>query len=159
MAAMPRRTVVIDTQSLLDWLHFRSPACEQWSARLRADWMWVFTSDMRREFEHVRSRGFGPRWPDRGLAEPDPWHMLGRDLPAPALRGPSALRCTDPDDQKFIDLAVSQAPCHLVTRDKALLRLARAMRDRHGVQVCVADAWNAVAIAAREAPGPAPRGA
>jgi predicted nucleic acid-binding protein len=37
----------------------------------------------------------------------------------------AALRCSDPDDQKFIDLAVSGRAQWLLTRDKAVLRLRR----------------------------------
>jgi predicted nucleic acid-binding protein len=35
------------------------------------------------------------------------------------------LACTDPDDQKFLDAAFSAAADLLLTRDKALLKLAR----------------------------------
>ena len=41
------------------------------------------------------------------------------------LTGP---RCTDPDDQKFLDLALHAHAKWLVSRDKALLRLARKAR-------------------------------
>lgn len=34
-------------------------------------------------------------------------------------------RCEDPDDQKFLDLAWHARASHLLTRDKALLKLAR----------------------------------
>ena len=34
-------------------------------------------------------------------------------------------RCGDPDDQKFLDLAWAARAAHLVTKDRALLRLAR----------------------------------
>jgi predicted nucleic acid-binding protein len=36
------------------------------------------------------------------------------------------MRCDDPDDQKFLDLAFASAATALLTRDKALLRLSRA---------------------------------
>jgi putative PIN family toxin of toxin-antitoxin system len=38
------------------------------------------------------------------------------------------LACTDPDDQKFLDLAYTVRADWLVTKDKALLRLARRAR-------------------------------
>ncbi len=44
---------------------------------------------------------------------------------APATLLPGGLRCTDPDDQKFIDLAVSGRAQWLFTRDRAVLRLRR----------------------------------
>jgi putative PIN family toxin of toxin-antitoxin system len=42
------------------------------------------------------------------------------DLPAPQ----GLPRCNDPDDQKFLELAVTAGASHLVTLDRALLALA-----------------------------------
>ena len=42
-----------------------------------------------------------------------------------ATREAQALRCTDPDDQKFVDLALALAPACLISRDRAVLKLAR----------------------------------
>jgi predicted nucleic acid-binding protein len=42
------------------------------------------------------------------------------DLPAPQ----GFPRCNDPDDQKFLELAVTAGASHLVTLDRALLALA-----------------------------------
>lgn len=42
------------------------------------------------------------------------------DLPAPQ----GLPRCADPDDQKFLELAVTAGASHLVTLDRALLALA-----------------------------------
>ncbi|WP_345794076.1 PIN domain-containing protein [Thauera sp. JM12B12] len=41
-------------------------------------------------------------------------------------------RCQDADDQKFLEIALLDQATHLLTRDKALLKLARhrAIRDR-----------------------------
>jgi putative PIN family toxin of toxin-antitoxin system len=41
---------------------------------------------------------------------------------------PSPLACTDPSDQKFLDLAHTARADWLVTKDKALLKLARRAR-------------------------------
>jgi len=40
--------------------------------------------------------------------------------PAPTLPA-----CKDPDDQKFLELAVGAGATHLLTRDRALLKMAR----------------------------------
>ena len=45
-------------------------------------------------------------------------------------------------DRFFIHRIVSRD----VTRDKALLRLARKALERHGVRVCRPEAWSAVLI-------------
>jgi predicted nucleic acid-binding protein len=48
---------------------------------------------------------------------------------------PAPWRCTDPKDQPFLDLAFTARASLLVTRDKALLRLARKAR-KHGLKIC-----------------------
>jgi predicted nucleic acid-binding protein len=137
--------IVIDTQSLFDWLVFRNPACDGWAAALGGKhWKWIFTSPMKSEFDFVAAKGFGKRWPvpldDVAVA----WssHACAVDVPdepGAAVR----LHCTDPDDQKFIDLAISARAHTLVTRDKALLRLARKAAARHGLRVCRPEVWSA----------------
>jgi predicted nucleic acid-binding protein len=56
-----------------------------------------------------------------------------------ALEHPSppacGLECRDPDDQTFIDLAVAAGARWLVTRDRALLELAREAQCRHAIAV------------------------
>jgi predicted nucleic acid-binding protein len=48
----------------------------------------------------------------------------------------AALRCADPDDQKFIDLAVAhQAP--LLSKDRAVLSMKKRLLA-HGVVACIA---------------------
>jgi len=46
----------------------------------------------------------------------------------------ASFACSDPHDQKFLDLALSAGADWLVTKDKALLRLARRAR-RDGLQI------------------------
>lgn len=48
-------------------------------------------------------------------------------IEAPGSPAPAELpRCTDADDQKFLELALHSGARFLLTKDKALLRLARA---------------------------------
>ena len=140
---MPRQLIVIDTQSLFDWMVFRNPACASWDAALGGqDWEWIFTSDMKTEFDFVAAKGFGERWPVDAAAATAMWARHGRPVDQPAPLGAAdRLHCTDPDDQKFIDLAIAARAHTLVTRDKALLKLARKALARHGLRICRPEAW------------------
>ena len=46
-------------------------------------------------------------------------------------------QCTDPDDQKFIELACSGAASCIVTSDKALLKLARHRTLKQRLGICI----------------------
>ena len=142
---MSPKLIVIDSQSLFDWMVFRNPACERWAALLEGpDWEWIFTSEMKSEFDFVAAKGFGQRWPVDAAAVASLWARHGREVPVPPPPGVAArLHCTDGDDQKFIDLAIALSAHTLVTRDKALLRLARRAFERHGVRICRPEAWAA----------------
>ncbi|MGB3427088.1 MAG: PIN domain-containing protein, partial [Burkholderiaceae bacterium] len=49
---------------------------------------------------------------------------------------PAPIACTDPHDQKFLDLAYTARADWLVTKDKALLKLARRAR-RDGLLIFI----------------------
>jgi hypothetical protein len=142
---MPPNLIVIDSQSLFDWMVFRSPICSRWDDVLSgSDWEWIFTSEMKAEFDFVAAKGFGERWPVDAEAVASTWTRHGLQVETPPPPGAEArLPCTDKDDQKFIDLAIVARAHTLVTRDKALLRLARKALERHGVRVCRPEAWSA----------------
>ena len=142
---MPPKLIVIDSQSLFDWMVFRDPVCARWPAAFEGpDWEWIFTSEMKAEFDHVAAKGFGERWPVDVQAVAATWARHGRRVDSPPAPGATArLHCTDPDDQKFIDLAISSHAHTLVTRDKALLRLSRKALERHGVRIRRPDTWSA----------------
>ena len=57
------------------------------------------------------------------------WERLSHSADLLPLAGAATrMRCTDPDDQKFIDLALGHRARWLVTRDRAVLKLARRAR-------------------------------
>ena len=142
---MPPKLIVIDSQSLFDWMVFRNPACARWDAALHgSEWEWIFTSEMKSEFDFVAAKGFGGRWPVDSAVIEAAWARHGRPVDIPPPPGATArLVCTDADDQKFIDLAIAARAHTLVTRDKALLRLARKALERHGVRICRPETWSA----------------
>ena len=134
--------LVLDTNVVLDWLVFQHPSCARlWddfaSGRLR----WLASSAMRDELAHVLGRGVCDAWaPDiAGL-----WLTWERLASVAEPAGPSGaatrLRCTDADDQKFIDLALAHGARWLLSRDRAVLKLARRTRAL-GLEVLTPEMW------------------
>jgi predicted nucleic acid-binding protein len=134
-----RPLAVIDTNVALDLLVFGNGECEPLRMALDQGLLqWIACETMRAELAAVLVRGFGPRWkvdPARVLDAWDRWAVLTPEPPH------GRLRCTDADDQKFIDLALERGACWLLTRDRALLKLARRARERD-VVVQTPDAWS-----------------
>lgn len=141
----PSPHVILDTQIVMDWLVFDEPSiapliAEVVSRRL----LWVATEAMRAELLHVLGRGVAAqRRPD--LARIDAAFQAScQFVPAPelALARP---RCTDPDDQKFIDLALDCATRHptwLISRDRAVLAVAKRVRKLGtGLEILTPAAW------------------
>jgi putative PIN family toxin of toxin-antitoxin system len=137
-----RPIVVIDTNVVLDWLVFRNPDCADLAAALVAgDLRWVATRAMRDELAHVLARGHLDAWAPDLTALWVNWDRHCAEVPDPAPGGPPGrLRCSDADDQKFIDLAVASKARWLVTRDRAVLKLARRLRER-GVDALPPGRW------------------
>lgn len=133
--------MVLDTNVVLDWLVFRNPGGQALFEAIEARRVrWLVTSPMRDELAHVLGRGVAAAWSpdlDRIL---ESWRLLSNDVPPPLASGEaSRLRCTDPDDQKFIDLALAQARW-LVSRDRAVLKLGKRA-GRLGVQFVPPERW------------------
>jgi len=103
---------------------------------------------VRDELAHVLGRGALDRWQPDLTALWAGWDRHCIEAPTPAASVPTGrFRCTDPDDQKFIDLAVASGPCLLLSRDRAVLKLARRLREV-GVEALTPTVW-----AARRATG------
>jgi predicted nucleic acid-binding protein len=130
---------VLDTNTVLDWLVFDDPHAALLGARVAAGTLcWQASPAMRTEFDHVIGRAELLRWqPDRAGARAA-WERHARIAAAEPPAGP--LRCTDPDDQVFIDLALHLHCRWLLTRDRALLRLARRARA-WGIEILTPLAW------------------
>lgn len=126
-------SAVLDTNIVLDLWLFSDPATELLRQDLQQETLcWIATQAMRDELERVLTyphliarMAFGAIRPAQVLAAFDARVQLQA---APAK---VALTCKDPDDQKFIDLAVTRQAL-LLSKDKAVLCMAKRMR-LHGV--------------------------
>lgn len=127
---------VLDTNVVLDWLVFDDPAVRRLGAHIDAGALrWIGTADTCDELRTVLSRPGLERWAHRLQAAEVITLARCVIVPGPALADCAALRSTDPDDQKFMDCALLHRAAWLFSRDKALLRLARAAWRLHRVRV------------------------
>lgn len=119
-------SLVADTQVVLDWLVFRDATARPLLQGVLSGLLrWLATPAMRAELEHMLRHPTLARWghqAEHALTFFDCHATLHED-PVAAWTPP--LRCSDPDDQIFIDLALAQHATWLVTRDRALLKLRR----------------------------------
>ena len=138
----PPPCVVLDTNVVLDWLVFRDPAVAALARAIEHGAMrWIATATMHEELEQVRTRGsLACRCPHPAdvIALSRRWSDPAVDA-VPSLAD-SGLRCSDPDDQPFVDLAATAGARWLFTRDRALLALARPARS-YGVEIRRPGGW------------------
>ena len=127
MSELPR--LVIDTNWLLDLWVFDDPRAQSLRSALEAgELRWLATPHMRDEFERVlgypavakRLQASG-RAPAALLAE----FESRVEWAEPAPRAP--VRCADPDDQVFIDLAL-QRQATLLSKDRAVLACRKRLQ-------------------------------
>jgi putative PIN family toxin of toxin-antitoxin system len=124
--------LVLDTNIVLDMLVFRDPRTHALSAALFEnpeipDLMWLATAPMREElarvlaYPHIAVRlAFHGLQAGQVLSQFD---ARARIVPV-APKAPAT--CKDPDDQKFIDLAVSHGAT-LLSKDKAVLCMRKRL--------------------------------
>jgi predicted nucleic acid-binding protein len=134
--------MVLDTNVVLDCLLFRDPECAALNAALSAgEVRWIATAAMREELAHVLARRTLDKWRPDLPALWAYWQEHCLEVPvAPPLGPGAAMRCSDPDDQKFIDLAVARQARWLLSHDRAVLKLARRLHHR-GIAVTPPAAW------------------
>ncbi len=125
--------LVLDTHVWLDLLIFRDPAVAPLAAALasgRAEA--VVDAPALEEFARVLAYPFGRHTPDAAaqgaaLARCREMATLYPTPPEPETKLPV---CRDPDDQKFLELALAARADALLTKDRALLVLRRRVPFR-----------------------------
>lgn len=119
--------VVLDTNVWLALWFFREPGVDVLREALaRGDLVPVRSAATDVELAEVLGR------PDLFNVAPDRQADLMRQWESLAVLvgdiAPAPCRCRDPDDQKFLDLALSAGARWLITRDRDLLKLRKKVR-------------------------------
>jgi len=135
--------LVLDTNVVLDWVAFNDARVQPIvDAIERGAWRAATSGACLQELR--RALGYAQVKLDaaaQALAfERYLAHALVFEIPETAL-APNLPRCEDPDDQKFLELAWHARASHLVTRDHALLKLARGVAESGRFAVLAPDAF------------------
>lgn len=123
----PAPLLILDTNVVLDWVAFADPRVQPIAQAIERGRLRLATSvaclqELRRAlgYAQVKLDAAAQALAYARYAA----HAAIADLPQDAA-APDLPRCEDPDDQKFLELAWHAHASHLLTRDKALLKLAR----------------------------------
>ncbi len=121
-------TVVLDTNIVLDAFVFDDPAARPLKQALASSQLqWLATKAMRDELERVL--GYPKILPRMAFYKVSAAHVLaqfdGQALLVDTAPRASAI-CKDPDDQKFIDLAVSHKAL-LLSKDNAVICMKKRL--------------------------------
>lgn len=121
--------LVLDTNVCLDLFVFHDPRWDALLGALKSGHVQAVTrQDCRMEWLIVLTYPHLPLNPETRALSTAAFDALITCLPAPAPTWEAVAplpRCTDPDDQKFLELARDARADILITKDKALLKLAR----------------------------------
>ena len=141
--APPR--IVLDTNVCLDLFVFRDPAVSALRGALDCGAVIGATSQAcRSEWERVLAYPV-LRLDDAARAK----HLAAYDAAMRVFDDTHAFalpRCADPDDQKFLELAAACGARWLLSRDEALLKLARRTTREGWFEILTAVEW----VAARQ---------
>jgi putative PIN family toxin of toxin-antitoxin system len=141
MIPAPAKPIVIDTNVCLDLFVFRDPRWAGLLAALESGAVQAVTrADCRDEYLHVLHY---PHLPLDDGTRPDAaarFDALVRVV-APDSRAIRLPVCTDRDDQKFLEIARDADAAILITKDKALLKLAKKTAREGLYRIMTPDAW------------------
>ncbi len=133
--------MVLDTNVVLDWLHFRDPRVQRIADAIAAGAVVPVTAlacleELRRVLEYPR---FGLD-PDARAELFNRYRTQVLLVEVSDIVSPELPKCRDGDDQKFLELAWQARAHSLVTKDKALLKLTRRVARLGRFAVCLPEA-------------------
>ncbi len=119
--------VVLDTNILLDLFYFQDKSIAYLYECLKTQQVQAFTCELIwEEFAEVLTRKpFNQNVVEIELLRSNYQNLLTWQAPQ---KNNSGIKCSDPDDQIFVELAVEVAPCCLITKDKDLLVLRKKLQ-------------------------------
>ncbi len=147
---MPPPRIVIDTNVCLDLFVFHDP---RWAALLAAVESGaveaITRADCRDEYNIVLHY---PHLPLDDTSRPVAAARFDAliKVVAPPESGVRLPVCTDPDDQKFLELARDAGASALITKDKALLKLGKRLARAGMFDVLLPEKWQPPAPAAQD---------
>lgn len=136
-----RPVIILDTNVCLDLFVFHDPRWAPLLAALEDGSVQAVTrSDCRDEYRIVLHYPHLPLDETTRVVAADRFDALITviDPPVSGVRLPV---CTDRDDQKFLELARDAGVDTLITKDKALLKLARKTAQAGLFKIMVPEAW------------------
>ena len=138
--------IVLDTNVCLDLFVFRDPRWLRLMQALTSGEIEAITrADCRMEWHIVLGYTHLGLDEARQAAVRAEFDALIRPLPETAFDGSIKLPlCRDTDDQKFIELAYQSGATMLITKDKALLKLARKTQKAGLFQIVTPESWVAM---------------
>lgn len=125
---MASQTIVLDTNIVLDLFVFADPATRAVRSALEDGALhWLATTAMRDELERVLAYAqIAPRLAFYRLSAQDVLAVFDRHSQRVEPPAKAPVTCKDPDDQKFIDLAVAYQAV-LLSKDRAVLALTKRL--------------------------------
>ena len=137
---IPNR-LVLDTNVVLDLFVFRDPRWARLLNALQSGAVHAVTrADCRDEWEHVLHYPHLPLEADTRAAASAEFNRLILMTDSRAAAAPLPA-CSDRDDQKFLELARDSQAAMLITKDKALLKLARRIAKAGMFRILTPEAW------------------
>ena len=120
--------IVIDTNIVLDLFVFKDPLAQPLALALaNQTYKWIATAPMRDELERVLDYpNIAVRLGAAQISAADVLAQFDAQVQWMDIAPRATLICRDPDDQKFIDLAVSHQAM-LLSKDRAVLCMAKRL--------------------------------
>lgn len=124
-----QRALVLDTNIVLDLYVFADPASAPVHSALESGALrWLATQAMRDELERVLAYAqIAPRLAFYKRSAADVLAAFDRHSECVAVADKAPVTCRDPDDQKFVDLAVAHRAT-LLSKDRAVLALRKRLQ-------------------------------